>query len=1233
MPNLAQAFDVLYRIMDKEWKNFLNFPGSIAKNQKSVILAVKLHNIRKRVVVMKKLLAVCMAFLLTFQLVTPVFAEENEETQAATEAVEMETEAPITEIPTTEPPVPETAAPEETSAPTEPQPTTEITEATASTEETTAASTEPTEETIEPTLDLFAEDGNVIASGTCGAQGENLTWVLTDDGTLTISGDGKMGNYYGGKDHTDAPWGVYWDRVTTVVIEPGVTNIGEWAFWGCSSVTSAMIPDGVTEIGREAFRDCNDLTNVSIPSGVTSIGYQAFRDCSNLTSVAIPEGVTSIGEWAFEGCKSLVSIAIPESVTVISNYTFLGCSGLTSITIPESVTSIGWSAFDGCSSLTSVTIPGSVIRIGDSAFSSCSSLSNVTILKGVTSIEAGAFSCCDSLTSVAIPESVTSIGGCAFQLCSNLRSVEIKGAASIGYYAFYDCKRLVDVVFSGNVTSIGDSAFYDCERLTSIVLPESVTDIGAEAFNSCGRLTSITMPGVTSIGSDAFRQCGSLTSVALPKSVSSIAGNVFTYCYNLERISVDKENKNYISADGVLFDKNCTTLITYPTAKKNAVYNIPQSVTTIVSGAFWDCDSLTSVTIPEGVTSIGDHAFFGCSALASVNIPKGVTSIGEATFLACNLTKLTIPEGVTQIGDDAFRDCDRLTSVVIPGSVASIGQRAFSGCYNFTNIVISSGVKNIGECAFENCRKLIKLWLPKTVTFIDYEAFSGCDNLKNVYYSGSNSDWNAITIEDGNAALENAKRTYGVTETPGTESRPVATNVLTSGGKLTLTAWAMPDNKKAKVKWSLSEDSKTYATITGAGVLTAKTVSEVQNITVIATPTDGSPEARKEIQILPKITVKQAEKFNLFYGNGKAKLTITGGQVASARFVEPSDFVLEDSDGQFYIRLAEGASAKPKTKVTLEITLPGCDTPVRQSLTIATTNTAPKLKLNPTASIVNTTLTNSLTVEAAILGTEDTLTVRSATKGVTASVDKGILNLTLDNGKTTTATVYLKGSDWAKEIRLTHRITVTDKKPTVKLSAKGKLDVLNPDSEIVYTPKLTNATGTIESVRLEGADGDFFDAKVDDNGIIHLKLAKSGENYSTRKTYKVTPVVTLLGQDITGQTLSIKVTQSALKLAKLPNRTVYQSQTAPLAVKLTVTSPANAKIGDVQLNVKTTAALRNALENAGGIQADETTVSFPAKAFAALKPGRYTVILDVTPANAASDTKPIQARFTLTVQK
>ena len=1104
---------------------------------------------------MKKLLAWLMAVTLTVQLVTPVFAEEIEETQAAAEAVGMETEAPTTEIPTTEPPVPETAAPEETSAPTESQ-ATEVTETTASTEETIAA-TEPTEETTEPTLDLLSEDENVIASGECGADGDNLTWVLTEDGTLTISGSGEM---------TDTvPWADYNQAILSVVMEPGVTSIG-WC--------------------------------------------------------------------AFEGCSSLTSVSIPDSVTGLVSSAFEGCSSLTSITIPENVTSIGGDAFRGCSSLTSVTIP----------------------------------------------ESVTSIGGHAFSGCNSLKSVEIKGAASIGDSAFYYCERLADVTFSGNVTSIGDSAFSGCERLTNVVLPESVTDIGAEAFYCCERLTSVAMPGVVNIGDsafsgrhsltgviipdsvinigkNAFSSCN-LTSVTIPDSVEHIEGNAFHGCSNLERILVDSNNSAYASADGILFSKDYTALIAYPAAKKDTVYEIPKSVMVIGFAAFSDSKNLSNVMIPESVTSIGAGAFYNCAKLTNVNIPRGVTHIEELTFSCCfSLTSLKIPEYVTSIGEWAFAHCIKLSSVTIPGSVAnieqysfyscsnltsivindgvkSIGENAFEGCSNLTSIVIADGVKSIGENAFENCRKLIKLWLPKTVTFIDYDAFSGCDNLKNVYYSGSNSDWNAITIEDGNAALENAKRTYGVTETPGTEIRPVVTTTLTSGGKVTLTAWAMPDNKKIKANWSLSEDSKAYASISSSGVLTAKTVNEVQNITVIATPTDGSPEARKEIQILPKITVKQAEKFNLFHGYSRAELVITGGTVDCALLDGNKDFVLENENDHFYIRFAdpENPPAKPNTRATLQVFFPGSDTPATKALTISTTNTAPKLKLNPTSSILNTTLIDGMTIEAEVLGTEDTLTARSVTKGVTASIKSGKLVVTLDTKKTTTATIYLKGNDWAKEVKLTHRITVTEKKPTVKFTAKGKLDVLNPASEIVYTPKLTNAAGTITDVQLTGEDAKLFNAEVVD-GLVHLKLAESGENYFTKKTYKVMPVVTLLGKDITGPTLSVKVTQSAMKLAKIPNQTVSKSSPEDLTVNIKITSPANAKIRDVQLNAKTTAALRNALDAAGDIGFEADTVTFPASAFAALKPGKYTVILDVTPANAASDTKPIQAKFTLTVQK
>ena len=221
------------------------------------------------------------------------------------------------------------------------------------------------------------------------------------------------------------------------------------------------------------------------------------------------------------------------------------------------------------------------------------------------------------------------------------------------------------------------------------------------------------------------------------------------------------------------------------------------------------------------------------------------------------------------------------------------------------------------------------------------------------------------------------------------------------------------------------------------------------------------------------------------------------------------------------------------------------------------------------------------------------------------------------------------------DMPLTLKIQTYDKEPSFKLSAKGKLDVLNPASEIVYTPKLTNCLGAPTAVELAGDNAGLFNVRLDSEGKIHLTLAKSGEHYSTKTAYKVTPVLTACGQKITGAVLSVKVTQSAFKLAKLPNRTVFTTQTTALMQQLVVASPAGAKMGDVTLNAKTTAALREAVETAGGIGFDAQSgmITVPSGAFTNLKPGRYTLILDVTPANTVPGIKPTQAKLTLTVRK
>ena len=182
---------------------------------------------------------------------------------------------------------------------------------------------------------------------------DNLTWTLDADGTLTISGTGAMKNY--DYDSNQSP--VYNNSdVKKIVIEDGVTSIGDYAFRGCSSLTSITLPDSVTSIGDCAFVFCVGLSSITLPDSVTSIGDSAFKNCSSLTSITIPDRVTSIESRAFTGCSSLTSITIPDSVTSIGYATFAGCSSLTSITIPDSVTSIGESAFSNCSSLQTISL-------------------------------------------------------------------------------------------------------------------------------------------------------------------------------------------------------------------------------------------------------------------------------------------------------------------------------------------------------------------------------------------------------------------------------------------------------------------------------------------------------------------------------------------------------------------------------------------------------------------------------------------------------------------------------------------------------------------------------------------------------------------------------------------------------------------------------------------------------------------------------------------------------------
>ena len=419
-------------------------------------------------------------------------------------------------------------------------------------EEAAAEALETEDEIADESEDALA---GTVDSGSCG---KNATWTLTGSGsnlTLTISGSGRL------KDYPDnsAPWIEKGKRIRKIVVEDGITYIGEESFGGLQKLTDVSLPGSVTAIGDYAFCNCEALQNITIPDGVTKIGPDAFYNCTNLTHITLPDSVKVLGKEAFIYCSSLESITLPASLTTIEDYTFIECGSLKNITIPDSVTCIGEYAFSYCSSLIGLKIPNHMTDIGRGAFSDCSSLENVTIPDSMTYIEQDLFSDCSSLKSVTIPDSVTHIDTDAFSGCSSLTDITIPDGVTELYG-----------VFSG------------CTSLTSITLPDHLTEIGSNAFEDCTNLKSINIPdSVTTILWGAFMNCRSLTSISIPDSVTFIDNFAFSGCTKLKNITIS----NSLKSIGV--------------------------------GAFDDCRSLSQITLPESIQSIGEDAFSNCRKLTA----------------------------------------------------------------------------------------------------------------------------------------------------------------------------------------------------------------------------------------------------------------------------------------------------------------------------------------------------------------------------------------------------------------------------------------------------------------------------------------------------------------------------------------------------------------------------------------------------------------------------------------
>lgn len=511
----------------------------------------------------------------------------------------------------------------------------------------------------------------------------------------------------------------------------------------------------VTTVHSDALLDATEMTSITFPRTISALFGNLFSNCCMLSEIYVDpdnpnyrsnEGIlTSKDGWKlirYPCARQGTQFTADSSIDCISNSAFCNCVNLESVILSNKVTSIGSSAFYGCTSLKYIEIPKTVVSIGTDAFNSCSSLERIDIHSKNTNLKEGTFSSCISLKQIVLPKSITIIDDKAFSNCISLENITLnENVSSISENAFDNCCSLKNI----NVPD-GNKNYYSSDGVlftknedtlikypalkngSSYTIPTGVKTLGYRSFEYACNLVSVVIPdSVNIIGDHSFLNCTSLTGVSIPSNVSKIGTCAFYGCSSIENFSVSSYNGNYSSADGVLFDKNMTVLISYPDSRKETGYDVPKTVIEISVSAFCRPVHLTYITIPGSTAVIPEDSFKDCSSLQNIIVSDKndtFSSIDGILFNKSGSILMKYPNGRT---DDEY---------CVPAKVYDVGTFAFYNCTFLKTIdVDGSNPKyiSIDGCLYDKSRMklcacpagLEEYVSPSNIKGINSYSFSG----------------------------------------------------------------------------------------------------------------------------------------------------------------------------------------------------------------------------------------------------------------------------------------------------------------------------------------------------------------------------------------------------------------------------------------------------------------------------------------------------------------------------